>query len=191
MKKTISKVVFVVLLVILVPILVFNIIIMLKSFIKPNEVPGVLGYKPMIVLTGSMEPNIMRGDLVVVKETKDDLVKDDIISYRDKEGLIITHRIVAVFYENGIAKYTTQGDANNEDDGIEITNDMVEGIYKFRIPKLGGALEYIQTPTGIIITSLSILLVVFILISLGKAFDERELNKEFEEFKKLKKESNK
>src|SRR5574344_1153276 len=106
MKKTISKVVFVVLLVILVPILVFNIIIMLKSFIKPNEVPGVLGYKPMIVLTGSMEPNIMRGDLVVVKETKDDVVKDDIISYRDKEGLIITHRIVAVFYENGIAKYT-------------------------------------------------------------------------------------
>ncbi|HSN94706.1 MAG TPA: hypothetical protein VLR89_06545, partial [Anaerolineaceae bacterium] len=42
--------------VVLIPILIMNLTIIFKSVAKPQEVPSFFGYKPLIVLSGSMEP---------------------------------------------------------------------------------------------------------------------------------------
>ena len=49
--------------------------ILIKSHLFPEKVPDVFGYKPLIVLSGSMEPSINKGDLVFVKEIDEDLLK--------------------------------------------------------------------------------------------------------------------
>ena len=54
----------IVLCIILIPILIINITLIIKSNIGKDEVPSVGGYFPMIVLTDSMNPDIKSGDLI-------------------------------------------------------------------------------------------------------------------------------
>ena len=52
--------------VVFVPLLLINVTLIVKSYTSPDKVPDFLGYKPFIVLSGSMEPSIMTGDMVFV-----------------------------------------------------------------------------------------------------------------------------
>ena len=51
--------------VILIPILIVNCTLIVKSFINKEDVPDFGGYLPLIVLTDSMYPEIKGGDLIV------------------------------------------------------------------------------------------------------------------------------
>ena len=64
-----------VLCVILVPILIINLILIVKSFTNKDEVPSVGGIFPLIVLTDSMYPEIEAGDLIINKTIDPEDVK--------------------------------------------------------------------------------------------------------------------
>ena len=66
--KTLFKVLKIALISILSIILVLNIYIMVQANLSPNKVPNVFGYKPFVVLSGSMESEISVGDLVLLLE---------------------------------------------------------------------------------------------------------------------------
>ena len=94
------------------------------------------------VVSGSMEPNLKINDVIIVKKTND-LNVDDIITYKDKSGQYVTHRIVEINDNNII----TKGDANNTNDN-PITYDDVVGklVYK---TKIIGFLNYMfSTPVS-------------------------------------------
>ena len=75
-----KKVVSIIILIILIPILFVNGVILVNSFIHPDEIPSFFGWKPFIVLSGSMETEIDAGDVAVVRETDTaSLKKGDII----------------------------------------------------------------------------------------------------------------
>ena len=61
-----KKVLSIIVLIILIPILLISLVILINSYVRPNEVPSFLGWKPFIVLSGSMETQISAGDIVVV-----------------------------------------------------------------------------------------------------------------------------
>ena len=89
----------IVLCVILVPILIVNCILIVKSFVS-DDVPSIGGKMPLIVLTDSMYPLIQSGD-VIICNTADpkNIKKDDVISFFDPAGngsSIVTHRVVEV-----------------------------------------------------------------------------------------------
>ncbi len=137
--------------VIFIPLLLINVTLIVKSYTNPNQVPDFMGYKPFIVLSGSMEPEIMTGDMVLVKKTDaGNLQKGDVISYKSGEA-VITHRIVDVTAEDGEVRYVTQGDANDSPDQTMVRPADVEGIYRRRIPGMGKAAMFMQTTTGMII----------------------------------------
>ena len=64
MKKILS----IICIIILLPVLFVNAVILINSWVHPNEIPSFFGWKPFIVLSGSMESEIYSGDIVVVKE---------------------------------------------------------------------------------------------------------------------------
>ena len=106
--EKLKKVISIILLIILIPILLINGVILINSYIKPNEVPSFLGWKPFIVLSGSMETEIYAGDLAVVKEVDTNtLKKGDIIAFKSGD-IVITHRIYDIVQEDGITKYITK-----------------------------------------------------------------------------------
>ena len=92
-KSSISKIIKTVIIIILLIILMLNIYIMAQTKSKPNSVPSVLGYKPFIVLSGSMETEIYAGDLLIVKDVDTSTLKqDDIIAFRTPDNYVTTHR---------------------------------------------------------------------------------------------------
>ena len=187
--KTLKKILTIIVMIILCGILFASGVILVNSYIKPNEVPSFFGWKPFIVLSGSMETQIMTGDIAVVKEIDtNNLKENDIIAFKDNEDIIITHRIVEIIREDdGKVKYKTKGDNNNiEDDGY-VYPEQVEGIYKFRVGKLGNLSLFIQTPVGMVVC-ISIPLIMLLLIQWVDSAKEKKYKssreQEIEDLKK-------
>ena len=101
---------------------------------------GFFKYKPIAILTNSMNPIFYRGDVVIYrklngKELKK-LKKDYIIIY-SIEGQTVVHRIVDSFHEKGDIYYITKGDANNSNDLKPVSPDNIIGLYQTSIKSIG------------------------------------------------------
>ena len=99
----------IVLCVILVPMLIVNCTLIIKSFVNKDEVPNIRGLMPLIVLTDSMYPDIKSGDIIFCTTLDPEDVKvDDVISFFDPEGgsssAVITHKVRSIYEENGKLK---------------------------------------------------------------------------------------
>ena len=175
--------------IILCSILFVSGVILINSYAKPNEVPSFFGWKPFIVLSGSMETQILPGDVVVVKEIDAKKLKEnDIIAFKDDDNIVITHRIIEIIKdENGNTKYKTKGDNNNDEDDRFVRPEQIEGIYKFRIGKLGNLALFVQTPVGMVIC-ISIPLILLLLLQWKESLKEgkvkKDTQKEIEELRK-------
>lgn len=95
---------------------------------KTGESNFLFGYRPVLVLTGSMEPYMMTNSIALTKEVTDmdQLEVGDVVTYHmttDAGRLIrITHRILAI--EDGFIY--TRGDNNHVADGYALTMDNIE-----------------------------------------------------------------
>ena len=132
-------------------VLTMNFTIIIKSYTNPDKVPDFLGIKPFIVQSGSMEPAILTGDLVIVKTIDPSKLKvNDIISYKEGRS-VITHRVVELTGKDGEPAFMTRGDANNVVDQNPVVYAQIEGIYICKINKLGDLAMFMQTPMGMLI----------------------------------------
>ena len=194
--KTIGRIVKILFFIIATPILILSLIIMIKARIYPDKVPDVFGYKPMIVLSGSMETSIYTGDLVFVKMVDTNILKeDDIIAFRNETNTVTTHRIVELVKENGNTLFRTKGDNNNTEDAKLVLANEVEGVYVFKISGLGNVLMFLKEPKSLIILLLATLVLGLIWIQImdkienkNKIQEDEKYKKEFEEFKKMQQE---
>jgi signal peptidase len=108
------------------------------------------GWHVDTVLSGSMEPAIPTGSLLVTRPVPpDDIHIGDIITFsgsgRDR---FITHRVMAIERTNGIV-FTTKGDANNAEDPFPVPAEKVAGKVLVQIPFLGFIFSFVKTPLGI------------------------------------------
>lgn len=145
---------------ILLPILISNLILIIKGYSNPGEVPGYGNTKPLIVLTDSMYPTIKAGDMILIKVTDfDDVKEGDVIAFFEsatERTTTVTHRVKEINYDEDGNKvsFTTQGDANNIEDADKVTADMLIGVYKTRIPLLGDIAIFLKSTPGLIIAIL-------------------------------------
>ncbi len=179
----IGKIFSIIIYIILIPIIIFNFTLIIKSFINPNKTPDFFGYKNFVIVSRSMEPTIMRGDAIFVKESSEDEIKvNDIISFVE-DGTIVTHRVVDIINQNGINKYKTKGDNNNTADKKLKTYEEIEGKYQFKISKFGIVAEILKNKITLIV-----LVIIVILISLYK--NKLEKKKQARREKRLQYEKN-
>lgn len=165
-------------------ILISNLFIIFQSKTNKDKVPSVFGYKPFIVLSGSMEGQIHKGDLIITKEIDPTALKiNDIIAFRDAENTVTTHRIIDIVEDNGATKFITKGDNNSTQDRKLVSLNEVEGIYITRIPGFGSIMNSLAQPT----TILTISLIITILFVMGFSISvKKEKKLEREEFLKYK-----
>ncbi len=103
---------------------------------------GVFPVYPSVILTGSMEPLIMPGDVVLVHKISNEdeiyeLSKGDIINFK-RGNIIITHRIKEVLKdEAGNLSFETKGDNNNAIDEEKVQPNDIKGIVIKVVPKIG------------------------------------------------------
>lgn len=171
----ILRVISAILYIILIPIIIFNFILIIKSFIEPNEIPDFFGYKTFVIVSGSMEPTIMTEDAILVKEVPQNQIKNnDIISFSQGET-VVTHRVIGIVEENGVTKYKTKGDNNNAEDKEKITYEQIEGKYQFKIKQFGIVTEILKSKITFVIL---ILMIVLIHCYKRKLKDKRQKRKE-------------
>lgn len=136
---------------ILALVLVFNLIASYKRIALKDQMPLVCGLGSAVVLTGSMEPVIMPGDMILI-QNKASYHVGDIVTFRGN-NYPITHRIICE--EDG--GYVTQGDANNTQDDKIGDSDIFGKVFLI-IPKLGYFVNFLQKPFGMLIAILALFL---------------------------------
>ncbi len=155
MSHKIFSVIGVILCIILVPILIINITLIIKSTTNKDEVPSVGGYLPLIVLTDSMYPEIKSGDLIICHTIDAESVQEkDVIAFFDPAGngsSVVTHRVIEIVREDGKLFFKTKGDYNNVEDKALVPAENLVGVYQTRIAGAGNIAMFMQTTTGLIV----------------------------------------
>ncbi|MFF2448523.1 signal peptidase I SipW [Neobacillus sp. NPDC058068] len=137
-------------------VLFLNLVLMAFLVISSKASKGetqLFGYQLKAVLSGSMEPTFLTGSIIGVKplnsEARSKLKKDDIITFKTNEGILVTHRIMGVTESGQNILYVTQGDNNNASDKDPVLSDNVVAIYSgFTIPYIGYFINFAQSKEG-------------------------------------------
>lgn len=108
--------------------------------------PGNL--EARIVQSGSMEPAIPVGALVLVTPQEHYAPGDVIMFGEDTKSLPTTHRVVEVVREEGATAYVTKGDANEEADQALAAHSAVFGSVALSVPRLGYVLDFARSREG-------------------------------------------
>ena len=94
-------------------------------------------YGMIVVGSGSMRDELNVGDAIVYEEYTNQLVEVGDIVVFDKDGTLVIHRVVDKYTIDGVVRYITKGDANEDVDAGFITNADIVGITQFKILYIG------------------------------------------------------
>ena len=105
------------------------------------------GYGFSLVRSGSMTPAIKTGDVIITRPAisgVDGNIRPGAIVMYTHDSEMITHRIVSV---NG-STLIMKGDALEHPDPWPVVTSSVQGIYLFKLPYLGYAMNFLRTKLG-------------------------------------------
>ncbi|MBR3230277.1 MAG: signal peptidase I [Bacilli bacterium] len=100
---------------------------------------GYFHYWAIAVASGSMSPNINKGDVVIIEKLDgnfDNLKIGTTVAFK-YESIVVVHRLINIENEDGKYYFYTKGDANVKEDNFAITEDMMIGIVNHKIPFIG------------------------------------------------------
>ncbi len=109
-------------------------------------------YQPVIIKSGSMEPALPMGSLVVIQSSDEYLVGDVIaFKYQTATGeQLVIHRIHKVSPNLEEKSYVTKGDANQNYEPEVVLNSAVLGKVTVLIPHVGWWLAQLKNGYGIL-----------------------------------------
>jgi signal peptidase I len=116
-------------------------------------VPLAFDARPLTVLSGSMEPALMTGDVIVVRKTSAlSVAPGDVVTFREPGGQrLITHRVRGMRLRDGSMHFVTKGDANKPVERWRLPQDKPVRRVVYRLPLLGYGLNLFRTRIGLIL----------------------------------------
>lgn len=169
-------------------IFLLSVIILIFNARLKGEAPNVFGYQVYIVSSGSMEPELMVGDVILVKEVDaEDIRVGDIITYKGEEGELrdkfITHEVIkGPSREGDRYSFVTCGIAPGAISDPKIYDDQILGVYKRTIPHIDKIYNFFLKPQGIIVfVFLIVILFGYELIALVISYKSLDLPDEEDE----------
>lgn len=118
---------------------VFVVVLLVLAAVIPAVVAG---FQPLSVVSGSMQPAIKPGAMVLVQPTEPDrfYAAPSILAFHDaaRADRLVTHRVVDTrMADDGVVRYTTRGDANRVPDSGAVAHDQVVGAVRMVVPYVG------------------------------------------------------
>lgn len=179
-------------------LIAMSIFVLLTVVLTPaGQVPQVMGFSVLRVLTGSMKPEIPADSMLLIqKADAASLQVGDVISFFSPDpslnGALNTHRIVGIAEVGGSLQFTTKGDANLIEDQYPVDESRVVGKVLFVSTRLGKLLRLISNPLvfGLAVLVPLVLILVGNLVSalksaarLAKEEEEAAVRQALEELK--------
>lgn len=176
------KIIKIIVYIIAVPIIFYNISLIFFSVVNKNETPSFFGIKTFVIISGSMEPELNIGDIVIIKKcSQEELKENDIISYKYGQSEI-THRIIQIEDNENGKEYITKGDNNNVRDSENIKYENIEGKSIGKIRHLGKVILILKNKIVLICIILILYLIYAGDTKRNKKWDlRREKREKFEE----------
>ena len=122
----------------LIAVLAVSMIVFMITKINGGT-PSVFGYSVHRVLSSSMEPELLVGDVIINEDVHDpsEVNVNDIVTFSGGDKFAnqdVTHRVVVAPYtgDNGKIVVVTKGDANEVDDGV-ISFDNIKSKFVTKI----------------------------------------------------------
>ena len=106
-----------------------------------------LPFELYLVQSGSMEPAINAGDIVVVKP-QPNYHQRQVITFYDQDDRVVTHRILEVRDQAGRTFFLTKGDANEAPDSYLVPREKVIGRLALVLPRMGFVVSFAKTRYG-------------------------------------------
>lgn len=157
-------------------------LLLFTVFILITSRTDVLGTRSMVVLSGSMEPSIPVGSIIFV--AKDIFYQTgEVVSFKNSQGITVTHRIIDKLAENGAVVFKTKGDANNTQDNELVTSGKIIGKKVFVLPYLGRITAFLKTPVGFIalVVIPAVIFIIGELLNIKKEMEKQIQKKLLEE----------
>lgn len=124
---------------------------MLLSLGTILTVPRLLGVEYRAVASGSMEPTISVGAIVIVIPVDPSTIHvGDAITFMSPEtpGMVVTHRVIEVIQLRDSLGFRTQGDANKDVDLVAVSAQNVLGRAPYYVPYVGHLTQFVRTRKG-------------------------------------------
>jgi signal peptidase len=139
-------------------------------------VPLLFHARPLVVLSGSMEPALGTGDVTVVRSIAPMTARPgDIVTFRDpdNEDRLITHRVRAMHVQGAAVVFRTRGDANNVSEHWRVPASGEIGRVLYRVPKLGWVLMWARAK-GLFVLLIGAALALLLLLELAAIWRPEE-----------------
>lgn len=153
-------------------ILIYIIILIILLYILINSTKSlkIINYEAFVIVSGSMEPEINNGDILIIKKVNEnEIKKGDIITF-DRNGVYITHRVVEIQEQENTKKFITKGDRNTVNDSDVVLFENIKGVKTARIPFIGMLIVKVSSSKYLII----ILIMFALLYKRAKKIDARK-----------------
>ena len=170
-KKVINKLISIIFIMLFVAV----ISLMIQKFVLKKEVPDLLGYKILQVMSGSMSGEFETGDTILIKKIDDEsnLKIGDVVTYRIKTNTLVTHRIINITRTGENLSYTTKGDANNTEDMEKVTFSAIEGIYVKKLRLISNLIKFMQKTYGMVIIFILPIVMIICVVNSEKVKEEK------------------
>jgi len=151
--------------ILLLVILVAVVVVMFNARIS-GEAPNVFGYQIFRVSSGSMEPELMIGDVILVKDAQPQDVKEgDVVTYKGEVGDLsdkfITHKLIEdPQYVLGEYVFKSKGITSGALPDPDWYEDQLVGVFVCKIPYINEVYNFFLTPYGLI-TFVLIIVILF------------------------------
>ena len=153
--------------------LVFTTVVLLMTVAVFIYLAPHLGWRVNAVLSGSMEPELKVGSLVVTCPVEPEaIVVGDIITFRPVSvgEHMITHRVIGIGQSSSLY-FETKGDANDKPDPFMVPARNLIGKICFHAPSWGYFTEFLKTPFGFLFAVVipGIIIIIMYIVSLLQA----------------------
>lgn len=134
----------------------------------------VFGYVILKVQSGSMEPTLSAGDVILCDAYEGgDISVGDVVTFTAPRGayagMLITHRVTEIVTEDGEeVGFRTKGDAADGTDTWTLTRDDIVGVYERKMPVVTNVSGFMGSAGGMmLVIGLPIILLVAVLLADG------------------------
>jgi len=146
------------------------------GFLLFNYVPFFSRLQHYVIVTGSMEPVISVGDVVILDQDVDfeSLEVGDIIAFEvtvpsQTEKIIVVHYLDEIMVDDeGTRTFRTRPEVSDEQDDWILSETDIVGTHLMTIPKIGSVLLFLSSPFGRVVLIVDVVLLSFIFSKFSK-----------------------
>ncbi len=145
-KHKIKKLFILILYILLIPTIIFSLFLIILELGNSHEVPSFLNIDVYTISSESMRPKLKVNDIIIVKKgyPSNKYKVGNIITFKNSDGKLITHRIIQIANDDGEYSFITKGDNNEVQDDEIVKYNSVVGKVIYTMPKFGSVVKILK-----------------------------------------------